>query len=57
MRPFERAIRRSADGVQYLAPEIQLLYKSKAIRSKDQTDFGAVIGYLEQDARARVSVI
>jgi hypothetical protein len=49
---LERAIRRSADGIPYLAPEIQLLYKSKAIRSKDQTDFDAVIGYLDQDARA-----
>ena len=51
-RSLERAIRRSADGIPYLAPEIQLLYKSKAIRSKDQTDFDAVIGYLDQDARA-----
>jgi hypothetical protein len=50
-RPFERAIRRSTNGIPYLAPEIQLLYKSKSIRPKDQTDFDAVIGLLDKDAR------
>jgi hypothetical protein len=34
------------------APEIQLLYKSKSIRPKDQTDFDTVIGLLDKDARA-----
>ena len=50
-RSLERAICHSAAGIPYLAPEIQLLYKSKAIRSQDQTDFDAVIGRLDQDAR------
>lgn len=49
---LERAIRRSGDGIPYLAPEIQLLYKSKAIRRKDQTDFDAVFTRLDSRARA-----
>jgi hypothetical protein len=33
----------STDGRRVLAPEIQLLYKSKALRPKDQADFDAVL--------------
>jgi len=50
-RSLENAIRHTTDGIPYLAPEIQLLYKSKAVRSKDQTDFDTVIERLDQDAR------
>jgi len=50
-RSLEQMIRRSAAGIPYLAPEIQLLYKSKEIRSKDQTDFNSVVRLLDQDAR------
>jgi hypothetical protein len=51
-RPLEIAIRRNSDGIPYLAPEIQLLYKSKAVRSNDQIDFDRVVGRLDRDARA-----
>jgi aminoglycoside-2''-adenylyltransferase len=51
-RPLEIAIRRSPDGIPYLAPEIQLLYKSKAVRSNDQIDFDRVVCRLDRDARA-----
>lgn len=51
-RPFERAVCCNADGIPYLAPEIQLLYKSNSIRPKDQIDFDAVVGFLDKDARA-----
>jgi hypothetical protein len=51
-RSLDCAIHYSADGIPYLAPEIQLLYKSKAIRSKDQTDFDTVVGRMDKDARA-----
>ena len=37
---------RSDNGVPHLAPEIQLLYKSKDVRPKDQQDFDTVIGRL-----------
>jgi Aminoglycoside-2''-adenylyltransferase len=50
-RPLDCAIRHSADGIPYLAPEIQLLYKSKAIRSKDQNDFDTVVDCLDKEAR------
>ena len=50
-RTLERAIHRSANGVPYLAPEIQLLYKSKSARPKDELDFAAVIPRLDKEAR------
>lgn len=51
-RALEAAIRRTRDGIPYLAPEIQLLYKSKPGRCKDQLDFDKVIPSLDRDARA-----
>src|ERR1700728_4629535 len=45
-RPLEIAIQRTADGIPYLAPEIQLLYKSKAVRLNDQIDFDRAVGRL-----------
>jgi hypothetical protein len=36
----------TADGIPYLAPEIQLLYKGKAPRPKDETDFTAALPVL-----------
>ncbi len=38
-RPFAGAIRRTRDGTPYLAPEIQLLYKARDLRARDQADF------------------
>jgi hypothetical protein len=45
------AVLRTADGVPYLAPEVQLLYKSKGLRPKDNVDASEVIPRL--DARQR----
>lgn len=39
------------DGIRYLQPEIQLLYKAKGLRDKDASDFDATMPYL--DARRR----
>ncbi|MGB6307062.1 MAG: hypothetical protein WBF89_04650 [Steroidobacteraceae bacterium] len=50
--PLEIAIRRSAEGVPFLAPEIQLLYKSKLVRPKDQADFESIVGLLGEAPRA-----
>jgi hypothetical protein len=50
-RPLEMAIHGSSGGIPYLAPEIQLLYKSKDVRPKDQVDFERVVGRLHQEAR------
>lgn len=38
-------------GIRYLQPEIQLLYKAKGLREKDQADFDATLPFL--DARRR----
>jgi hypothetical protein len=51
-RPIASIQRRSSDGLPYLAPEIQLLYKAKASRARDQDDFERVLPYLDSDATA-----
>ena len=45
------AVLRTDEGILYLAPELQLLYKSKDIRWKDDVDAAEVIPGL--DARQR----
>ncbi len=45
--PWGEAVLRTSDGVPYLAPELQLLYKSRAVRPKDQADAERVIACLE----------
>ena len=40
------------DGVRYLRPEIQLLYKAKGLRPKDQADFDATLPFLDDRRRA-----
>jgi hypothetical protein len=44
------AVRQSTDGLPYLAPEIQLLYKSKASRERDEGDFAHICPLLTADA-------
>ncbi len=41
----------SDDGIPYVAPEIQLLFKSKSPRPKDERDFEAVAGMLSPAQR------
>lgn len=41
------AVLHTADGIPYLAPELQLLYKSKGLRPKDNVDAAAVIPTLD----------
>jgi hypothetical protein len=45
---FARTIGRGNEprGVPYLVPEVQLLYKAKYHRSKDETDFDAAVGLM-----------
>lgn len=49
--PLSNAIRRSPEGIAFLAPEIQLLYKARATRAQDQADFDHVVPHLALDAR------
>jgi hypothetical protein len=50
-RPLSRAVRRNPEGIYYLPPEIQLLYKARATRPQDQADFDRVVRHLTHDAR------
>jgi Aminoglycoside-2''-adenylyltransferase len=50
-RVLTSAIRRDMEGLAYLAPEIQLLYKARATRAEDQADFLHVLPCLDCDAR------
>ncbi len=49
--PYERVVRRDRAGIPYLAPEIVLLFKAKALRSKDEADFRGVLPLLGPGAR------
>ena len=46
-RPLAASYLTSAAGLNFLAPEIVLLYKSKQPRPKDEQDFAAAVGRLE----------
>lgn len=49
--PLDRAFRRTADGWQVIAPEVQLLYQCKAPRDKDAEDLGRFLPELNPAAR------
>jgi hypothetical protein len=51
-RPLERVLRAGPGGVRLLAPEVVLLYKSKAPRAADEQDFAAARPLLDAEARA-----
>ncbi len=50
-RPLATAIRFNPDGVPYLSPEIQLLYKARAARAQDDADFAYIAPRLDLAAR------
>jgi hypothetical protein len=50
--PLARAVRAVAGGLRVLAPEVVLLYKSKAPRPTDERDFVAARPLLDAAARA-----
>ncbi|MER7043910.1 nucleotidyltransferase domain-containing protein [Streptomyces jumonjinensis] len=50
--PIDRLGKTSETGIPYLTPEVQLFYKAKATRDKDETDFEAVLPLLDAPARA-----
>ncbi|GAA2507213.1 nucleotidyltransferase domain-containing protein [Streptomyces gobitricini] len=49
--PLARLSRVAADGTPYLAPEVQLFYKAKHTRERDEVDFEAVLPLLDGDQR------
>ncbi len=50
-RPFAEVVLRDGGGLPYLAPEIQLLYKAKHPRPKDERDFEAALPALSAARR------
>jgi hypothetical protein len=44
-------IRYSPEGIPHLAPEVQLLYKAKHHRAKDESDFEAALPHLDRRQR------
>ncbi|SCD30831.1 hypothetical protein GA0115240_101428 [Streptomyces sp. DvalAA-14] len=50
-RPLRRLGARSATGIPYLAPEVQLYYKAERPRPKDEQDFTATLPTLDTTAR------
>ena len=49
--PLDRAIRHTSAGIPYLAPEMQLLYKAKHHREKDESDFTAAMQLMSDEQR------
>ncbi|MFG2075537.1 nucleotidyltransferase domain-containing protein [Nonomuraea maritima] len=49
--PYDAIIERTAGGIPYLIPELVLLFKAKAVRPKDQSDFDGVLPLLGQARR------
>lgn len=52
--PYEVIVERTADRIPFLAPEVVLLFKAKAVRPKDQRDFDGVLPLLGPDRRGRL---
>ena len=52
MRPLDSVTARTVEGIPYLVPEIQLLYKANRLRPKDDADFCFVAARLDPGARA-----
>ena len=50
-RPLAAIVRTNAAGLPFLAPEVQLLYKSKTPRERDEQDFVQICPMLAADAR------
>ncbi|MFF1839892.1 nucleotidyltransferase domain-containing protein [Streptomyces sp. NPDC058231] len=50
--PLDRLGRVSGDGIPYLEPHVQLLYKAKSRRPKDEVDFTTTLPVLDADRRA-----
>jgi hypothetical protein len=50
--PYGELIERTADGIPYSRPEVVLLFKAKAVRERDQSDFAEVAPALAPARRA-----
>ena len=51
-RNLQSLVYHSSKGIPYLAPEVQLLYKAKHARPRDELDFKSVVPHLSGEARS-----
>lgn len=51
-RKLDSLVCHGSKGIPYLAPEVQLLYKAKHVRPRDELDFRAVVPRLSGDERS-----
>ncbi|MFI0960942.1 nucleotidyltransferase domain-containing protein [Streptomyces sp. NPDC021080] len=51
---YSTVVERTADGIPYLATELVLLFKAKAVRPKDRRDFDGVLPLLGPERRDRL---
>lgn len=56
-RPYGEIVRRTEDGIPYLAPEFVLLFKAQATRPKDQADFEGTVPHLTAAQRATLAAL
>jgi hypothetical protein len=52
---YGKVIRRTPDGIPYLAPELVLLFKAKHARPKDEADFDETVPHLTPAQRATLA--
>ena len=50
-RPIDSLGMVTPEGIPYLSPEVQLFYKAKGLRPKDEQDFTAVLPHLDHSQR------
>lgn len=54
--PYDAVVERTEDGIPFVAPEIVLLFKAKALRDKDRSDFDEVLPELGPGRRAWLAI-
>ncbi|GAA4357970.1 nucleotidyltransferase domain-containing protein [Angustibacter luteus] len=54
--PYDAVVERTEGGIPFVAPEIVLLFKAKALRDKDRSDFDEVLPELGAGRRAWLSI-
>ncbi|MGV9267559.1 nucleotidyltransferase domain-containing protein [Kitasatospora sp. NPDC003701] len=55
--PYSDVVRRTPDGIPYLAPELALLFKAKATRPKDRQDFAGALPLLDRTQRRTLATL
>ncbi|MGW4897840.1 nucleotidyltransferase domain-containing protein [Kitasatospora sp. NPDC004240] len=55
--PYGAVVRRTAGGIPYLAPELTLLFKAKAVRPKDRQDFAGALPLLDGAQRRTLATL